>query len=73
MRDPIGCYYVEIQKSVKLTAWFILIMSMTCILIYQGIAGQDVFTGCILSLPDGYYLTWLLLLASESELFLINV
>ena len=72
MCDLSGCHYVEIQKLVKSTARFFLIMPMTCILIYQGIAGQDVFTGCLLSLPNGYYLTWLLLLASECELFLIE-
>jgi hypothetical protein len=73
MRDTIGCHYVEIQKSVESTAWFFLIMTLTCLLMYQGIAGQDIFTGCLLSLPNGYYLTWLLLLATESGLLLISV
>ena len=37
----------------------------------KGIAGREVFTGCLLSLPHWYYLTWTLLLVVECELRLI--
>jgi hypothetical protein len=73
MHDPNGYRSVKNQKSVKSTDFFFLIMLMTCILIYQGIAGLDVFTGCLLTLPHGYYLSWIVLLVSESELFPIGV
>ena len=73
MHDPIGYHSIENQKSVKSSDLVSLIISMTCIMIYQGIAGQDVFTGCILTLPEGYYLSWLSFLVFESELFPITV
>jgi hypothetical protein len=81
MHDPNGYRSVKNQKSVKSTDFFFLIMLMTCILIYQGIAGLDVFTSCLLTHPHGYYLSWIVflvslcfkVLVSESELFPIGV
>ena len=77
MRGPNDLHCVEIQKSVKSTdrfgSFLVMSESLTCILIYQGIAGLDVFTGCLLFLPNGYYLCWILFLFTESELFLVGV
>jgi len=39
----------------------------------RSIAGLDVFTGCLLSLPNGYYLSWILLLVCETILVILAV
>ena len=41
--------------------------------LYFDISGRGVFTGCLLSLSQRYYLSWTLLLVVECQLILINV
>lgn len=72
MYDPNGSHSVENEKSVKSNRPFFSLSWLCQWSVYQGIAGQDLFTGCLLTLPDGYYLSWIVFLVSESKLFFIS-
>jgi len=49
------------------------VLTVIIVLKTRSIAGEDVFTGCILTLPEGYYLSWLSFLFFEVILVFLTV
>jgi len=56
-------------------AQFVICMILAVIVVSRtrSIAGRDLFTGCLLALPDGYYLSWVVFLVSEIILVVLTV
>jgi hypothetical protein len=67
--------YMARYLIIQFIAQFVLFTILTGVIISKSrsIAGQDVFTGCLLSLPNGYYLAWIVFLVSEIILAVLTV